>query len=517
MRRASIRLFSTSPKPLKDMPGLPVKPFIGSLLAMQSLKNPWTGEKLEQNEIIPWEYAMWEKYGDVCRVGLPGLGKGRDGEVVCVFDPIEYMKVVELAPKHPRGVVQMEWPFLKAWQANKFSTVGMFGQDEEWWRLRQQLQKNFVGPKDARKYVPSMVQAAKLAVEGAKDCEQDVEQYLAHCSFDMISSILLGQMMESADPKTVTDDRNLRFVNYVKMGTEDLGPMLIEPKEILMYKMGFTSKKLQKCIDGIKHSFDSAKDMIRELHEKWEKNELTDAERRSYAVAFFNRENGINLTEQELAECIALLLFAGVDTTSGLLYWLMVNLGQNPEAQERLRREVVGVLGPDGGLHSNIQVGAELPYLSAFIRESYRLNPAVPSGTAKTAEKDVVLGGYHIPKDTYVMFMNVVYGLSDKFVDDPLEFKPERWLPEAVESRKGTEREVIDHRLLANGFSHGARMCPGARVAALEVVVFLTEIVRRWEIYVDPSAKFVGRQKLTVLPVPTPEIKFTAIEKGILK
>lgn len=62
--------------------------------------------------------------------------------------------------------------------------------------------------------------------------------------------------------------------------------------------------------------------------------------------------------------------------------------------------------------------------------------------------------------------------MNPDLVNDPEEFWPERWLKDAVDARKCTIAEFIDHPFLAAPFSQGARKFPGSRVAANEKKVF---------------------------------------------
>merc|ERR1719210_1147286 len=51
------------------------------------------------------------------------------------------------------------------------------------------------------------------------------------------------------------------------------------------------------------------------------------------------------LTKEEIIETLMILLIASVDTTSYVLSWLLLNLAQHPDKQERLRTELRSVLG----------------------------------------------------------------------------------------------------------------------------------------------------------------------------
>lgn len=65
------------------------------------------------------------------------------------------------------------------------------------------------------------------------------------------------------------------------------------------------------------------------------------------------------------------LLMAGIDTTSHTTSFLLYQLARNPEIQERLRREVLDVVGPKGS-PLTVSNANNLHYLKACIKESLR-------------------------------------------------------------------------------------------------------------------------------------------------
>ena len=74
------------------------------------------------------------------------------------------------------------------------------------------------------------------------------------------------------------------------------------------------------------------------------------------------------------------LIFAGVDTTSNALQWMLYHLSQNERVQNKARAEVMEVLGKDGTLDSKTL--PKLKYLSYVMKETFRLTPPV-FGTAR--------------------------------------------------------------------------------------------------------------------------------------
>lgn len=62
------------------------------------------------------------------------------------------------------------------------------------------------------------------------------------------------------------------------------------------------------------------------------------------------------------------MIFAAMDTTSNALSRILVILGENPEAQERLRQEII-----DAGEDPDYDTLIGLPYMDAICRETLRL------------------------------------------------------------------------------------------------------------------------------------------------
>jgi cytochrome P450 len=124
------------------------------------------------------------------------------------------------------------------------------------------------------------------------------------------------------------------------------------------------------------------------------------------------------------------------------------------------------------------------------MRESHRVRPSLGIQLAKETAEDTELCGVHIPATTVVMMDTCSLQNDPELVQEPLLFRPERWLPEAVAARVGTASEVIDHPLLRAPFSAGARMCPGSRVANFEVLALLVHMVRDWRFtFADKTIK----------------------------
>jgi len=114
------------------------------------------------------------------------------------------------------------------------------------------------------------------------------------------------------------------------------------------------------------------------------------------------------------------------------------------------------------------------------------LTPSSPITSYRIFDKDIEVGGFTIPKETKVMFGTSAIQNDSKYVEDVSDYKPERWLDEAVKARQGTEKEKIDHKIISKPFGFGQRMCLGARVAEMEMKVFVMHLLRDWNFKLSP-------------------------------
>lgn len=153
-----------------------------------------------------------------------------------------------------------------------------------------------------------------------------------------------------------------------------------------------------------------------------------------------------------------------------------------PHAQEKLHTELsdaVASIG-DGAFTPEVLDRKHVPYLYAVIRESHRLTPSSVVASQKRIDKEIEVNGVKLRSGEVVMLEAYTTCMDERFVDSPHDFIPERWLPDAVEARKGTEKEMVDHPFFRDPFSQGARKCPGSRVAANEIQIMIAQLVLDW-------------------------------------
>ena len=150
---------------------------------------------------------------------------------------------------------------------------------------------------------------------------------------------------------------------------------------------------------------------------------------------------------------------AGTDTTTSTLEWAMAELLHNPRTLKNVQAELRSTLGPGNNLEEkDIE---NLPYLKAVIKETLRLHPPLPFLFPHMAMDSCKMLGYHIPKETQILVNVWAIGRDPKTWENPLEFKPERFLEPNMDmvDYKGHHYEFIP-------FGSGRRMCPAVPLAS---------------------------------------------------
>ena len=179
---------------------------------------------------------------------------------------------------------------------------------------------------------------------------------------------------------------------------------------------------------------------------------------------------------------IRLFAFAGHDSTSSTICYILHLLSTNPKALANLRREHEQVLGMDLTklaelLKSQPHITNKLSYTTAVIKESLRLYP--PGGCSRSGQPSVSLisdSGRYCPTDNIeaIFTIHTEMHRSPVYWYQPEAFMPERWLVE-----EGNELCPIKGAYRA--FEIGPRNCVAQGFAMTELRVILALLVRQFD------------------------------------
>ena len=181
------------------------------------------------------------------------------------------------------------------------------------------------------------------------------------------------------------------------------------------------------------------------------------------------------MTDAQLRDETLTLFLAGHETTANALAWSWHLLGANPEAEAHFHAEIDTVLG--GRTPAGEDVAA-LPYTRGVFAEAMRLFPPAYL-IGREPKEDFALGGFRIRRGSVVLLSPWLAHRDPRFWDAPLEFRPERWTPDA---------EAALPRLAYFPFGAGPRKCIGEGFAWMEGILALATLGQRWSLRPVPGA-----------------------------
>ncbi|XP_073279436.1 cytochrome P450 89A2-like [Primulina huaijiensis] len=193
-------------------------------------------------------------------------------------------------------------------------------------------------------------------------------------------------------------------------------------------------------------------------------------------------EENRKLDESEMVSLCSEFLSAGTETTSTALQWIMANLVKYPHIQSKLYDEIISVIGSRKSSQQQQMVEEEdaqkMPYLKAVVLEALRRHPPAHFVLPHRVTEDIELDGYVIPREARVNFMVADMGLDPKVWEDPMEFKPERFLP----TSSGEAFDITGSReIKMMPFGAGRRICPGLTLALLHLEYFVANLIWNFE------------------------------------
>lgn len=184
------------------------------------------------------------------------------------------------------------------------------------------------------------------------------------------------------------------------------------------------------------------------------------------------------LNEDEMVSLCSEFLNGGTDTTSTALQWIMANLVKYPQIQQNIFMEIKRVMTDE---EEEEEVKEEdlqkMPYLKAVILEGLRRHPPGHFVLTHAVTEDAFLEKYLIPKNGIVNFMVAEMGWDPKVWEDPMAFKPERFV--------NSEGEVFDitgsREIKMMPFGVGRRICPAYGLAMLHLEYFVANLIWNFE------------------------------------
>lgn len=295
-----------------------------------------------------------------------------------------------------------------------------------------------------------------------------LDDILPNATSNIISGIIFGSRFEYDDPEF---NKLLRHLTYFfKNASINL------PENFFPIVENLPFSKVAKIMKNLDDIFSFIKNQIKKHEETYDPSCIRDIIDLYIQHARHENKND-NITGKDLLYIIRDLYNAGSETTATSLRWLLLYLTKYPDIQKRCRDEITEAIG-DRIVTTDDR--AKLPYLDAFIREVQRVACIAPVASIHcNKECDIEIGGKLIPKGTGILPVIASSHFDDNYWDNPEEFCPERFFD------KDGKRKVHD---AFYPFAIGPRTCLGKQLGEMELFVFLTTFLQRFEFqHADPN------------------------------
>jgi cytochrome P450 len=198
--------------------------------------------------------------------------------------------------------------------------------------------------------------------------------------------------------------------------------------------------------------------------------------------------DGNGFSDKEVRDQVMTLMFAGHDTSTSTLTFMMHELARHPDVVEKLVEEQDRVLA--GAAPDVDTLEREMPYLEMVLDEVLRLYPPAWIGPRR-AVRDFEWGGHRVSRGSYVNYCSWASHRIPEVFPEPEAFIPERFT---------RERKAALPRGAYVPFGGGRRICIGKRFGQTEVKLVATMLLQRLRLDAMPGRAMTVRQMPTLSP-----------------
>lgn len=304
-----------------------------------------------------------------------------------------------------------------------------------------------------------------------------LEKLISNLTFDVIGAAVLESDFNSQQMDTSKQGELPRlFVELMDTYADDKNnlPWWIVPWTTLRrYRV---AKRIEVLV----------KDTIQQKYTELKEEARGNRSRSIVALSFQDTDALTPQLFSETSDQVRNFLFAGHDTTTGMLQWALYELSRTPRALKAVRDELDEIFGPQeveplamcaAFTQRGEEIFPRLHYINAVIRETLRLHP--PAATVRMTPPG---SGFTVRAPTgeeYNLDGTIMYSCQSVIQRDPSVYGdnadvwvPERWLGEAGKSIPASAWRP---------FERGPRNCVGSELANLESRIIISIVARKYD------------------------------------
>ncbi|KAK3415508.1 hypothetical protein EUGRSUZ_H01127 [Eucalyptus grandis] len=486
--RATLNLLSSAPNKKSLPPGPLTIPVVGNFL--------WLRKSF--SELEPVLRSLHARYGPMVTLHVGSR------PIVFIASPA----LAHEALVH-RGVIFADHPppsaTIRLISSNQHN-INTSSYGPTWRLLRRNLMAEILHPSRLRSY--SRARARVLNMLGAELKSQPggvvrVIDHFQYAMFCLLVFMCFGDGLEEKQIKQIQEVSRRVLVSQRRFDVLNFWPPL---SKLVLRKRWKEFYELYECRKRILIPLIGArlKAKQEQLSKAKEDGNESDGDR---IVPYVDTLLDLELPEEkrklEEAEIVSLsweFLNAGTDTTSTALQWIMANVVKYPEIQERLYDEIKSVVG-EGAEQVKEEDLQRMGYLKAVVLEGLRRHPPGHFVLPHAVKEDVELGGHAITKDAAINFMVAEMGWDPEVWEDPMEFKPERFMNSAGAGAASGFDITGSREIKMMPFGVGRRICPASGLAMLHLEYFVANLVWqfKWRTVAGEEVDLSEKQEFTMV------------------
>ncbi|KAI6686322.1 hypothetical protein NL676_032235 [Syzygium grande] len=344
--------------------------------------------------------------------------------------------------------------------------------DEVKWAKQRRLANHTFHGESLKNMVPAMVESVRMMLEKWKQREgKEIEVFE---EFKLLTSEVISR---TAFGSSYLEGRDIfgMLTNLALLASRNALHMRF-PGMSKIWKTAdeIEAEKLEKGI----------RDAILEIAKKREKKVMA-GEADDYGndflgqlvKAYHDKDESKKITVDGLVDECKTFYFAGQETITAMLTWVMFLLASHSDWQEEARKEVLDAFGNEDPDSDGI---AKLRTMSMIMNEALRLYPPV-IGLTRKVDRQLRLGKLVLPPNIEVFIASLkLHHDPEIWGEDVHLFRPERF-------SEGVSKATNNNAVVFLPFGFGPRMCVGMNFAMNEAKTVLSMILQRYAFKLSPG------------------------------
>jgi cytochrome P450 len=330
---------------------------------------------------------------------------------------------------------------------------GLLVSEGDFWKRQRRLAAPSFKRSEIKSYAETMVRRANEYAESIQQgSKRDIHHDMLGLTLNIVADALLGA---SAPPaQEVGEVLEVIMTEYQELGLSWRGMF----PDWVPFRSRRRLKRQRQRLEGL----------IGALIDDKRRHHQNESDLLSRLIEATD-EQGERMSDAQLLDETVTVFLAGHETVALTLSYCLDLLARHPEKQQALRSELATVLG---GRAPSAESYEKLSYTRAVVNEALRLYPPA-WGFGRETIRPITLAGAEVPARVRLIACPWVMHRDERWFEDPLDFRPERWLD-------GSSDSLPRYAYLP--FGAGPRICIGNHFALMEAVLVLAALLARHEV-----------------------------------